>query len=271
MFERTIRGCAWAGLLAAALFSVACSGKQAPATSAAPQPVASALAAAEEKIESLDYVEVITGRAGPEDRLPMIVAIHGLGDSPEGFSGLIRGFGKPARIILPRGPEKYHNGYSWFPIRNTDWEDGAWVTELSRSAQRIAHLVGTLTRKRPTVGKPLVMGFSQGGMLTYTLAAHHPEVFGFAVPVGGFLPKSLTPEQKDVHSMPRLVAFNGEADTIIPFQLALSTLKRLKPLKVDVQLKGFPKVAHRIPPPMRAAVYTEIGAYLDSLPKANAP
>ena len=225
-----------------------------------------------ESLESqLDYVEVITGGVGPEARLPMIIAIHGLGDSPEGFASLMKGFKEPARVILPRGPEAYHNGYSWFPIRGANWDDGAWVDELSRSASRIASLIKTLNRRRPTKGKALVMGFSQGGMLTFTLAAHHPEVVGLALPIGGFLPKSLTPDKGSVSSMPRMLAFNGEADTIIPFRLALDTLKRLKPLGADMKLNGFPKVAHRIPPPMRASIYAEVEAYLDSLEEVNAP
>ena len=39
----------------------------------------------------LYYMEVVTGGADKDARLPMIVAIHGLGDEPRGFVGLLGG------------------------------------------------------------------------------------------------------------------------------------------------------------------------------------
>ena len=50
----------------------------------------------------LAYLEVVLGGARPEEPLPMIVAIHGLGDEPHNFAGLFDGFPECARLILPR-------------------------------------------------------------------------------------------------------------------------------------------------------------------------
>ena len=42
-------------------------------------------------------------------------------------------------------------------------------------------------------GKVVVTGFSQGGMLSYALALHHPELIEYALPISGMLPEVLWP------------------------------------------------------------------------------
>ena len=44
---------------------------------------------------------------------------------------------------------------------------------------------------RPTEGRALVAGFSQGGMLTFGLALHHPDLFDGAYPIAGWFPLHL--------------------------------------------------------------------------------
>ena len=53
----------------------------------------------------LGWIELLTPGALAEEPLPLIVAIHGLGDSPERFQELVRTLPFPARVVVPRAPD----------------------------------------------------------------------------------------------------------------------------------------------------------------------
>ena len=55
----------------------------------------------------LAFQVVYTAGAEPSQRLPMIVALHGLGDTPARFAALFAGFPEPARVVsAPPAPAK---------------------------------------------------------------------------------------------------------------------------------------------------------------------
>src|SRR5688500_12963324 len=62
----------------------------------------------------LEYLEIVKGEPAPS--LPLVVAIHGMGDRPEDFRRVIDAYPGAARFILPYGPTPYHGGFSWFSL-----------------------------------------------------------------------------------------------------------------------------------------------------------
>jgi len=139
--------------------------------------------------EQLEYLERVTAGAGPDERLPLVVAIHGLGDRPERFVNLFDGFETPVRLVVPRAPRAWGDGYTWFPLRDPTAGEGEGVVDgLLRSASLIAQLIESVGSQRPTRGTAVVTGFSQGGALSFVLAVKHGELVRLAVPIGGWLP-----------------------------------------------------------------------------------
>lgn len=208
----------------------------------------------------LAYREVVLGEADPNTPLPMIVAIHGLGDTPDNFRHLLDDFGEPARVILPRGLDAVEaGGWSWFPVRARDPDVKALAAGIARAAGRIAAGLEQLSEDRPTLGKPIVTGFSQGGMLTFTLAVHHPEVVGHAIAIGGWLPPPLLPEAKDpAQAYPPLVALHGTADAAVLYEPTVAGIKALEGLGLKVELLSYEGVGHMISPPMRRDLYDRL-------------
>lgn len=200
----------------------------------------------------LHFVETITGDAKPDDRLPMIVAIHGLGDDPRSFAGLLSGFDQPTRVILPRAVDAWEGGgWSWFPVRAADGEDEKLAQGIADAADVVAMGVAELQKDRPTSGKPIVTGFSQGGMVTFELAVHHPELFSAAFPVGGWLPPPLWPEKiDDADAYPPIVALHGEDDPAVKFVPTQEGVQHLEKLGLAAELHAYPGVRHAIPPEM---------------------
>jgi phospholipase/carboxylesterase len=208
----------------------------------------------------LAYREVVLATADPEQPLPMIVAIHGLGDGPDNFQHLLDGFAEPVRVILPRGLDTVpEGGWSWFPIRARDPDVEALATGIRGAADRIASGVAALQQSRPTVGKPIIMGFSQGGMLTFALAVHHPEVVGHAVAVAGWLPPPLWPTApgKAVR-YPPLLALHGTADVAMPFPPTQQAVQALVALGIAAELVSYEGAGHMIPDLMRRDLHARL-------------
>jgi phospholipase/carboxylesterase len=208
----------------------------------------------------LPYREVVLGGADPDQPLPMIVAIHGLGDGPDNFQHLLDGFAEPVRVILPRGLDEVpEGGWSWFPRRARDPDVEALAEGMRSAADRIAAGVRELTTTRPTVGKPVVTGFSQGGMLTFTLAVHHPALFGQAIVVGGFLPPPLVPAAPvEAGATPPIVVLHGTADVAVPLAPTQAAVEALVERGVRVELVPYEGAGHMIGVAMRRDLHDRL-------------
>ncbi len=203
----------------------------------------------------LKFVEHVTAGAKPDAKLPLVIAIHGLGDRPDHFVGLFRDYPAQIRVIAPRGPTAHNRGYSWFPVKlPVRGDDAEMVRGIRSSVTKLAALTRYLVRKRPTKGRPVVTGFSQGGILSFALAVAEPDLFAASIPLAGSLPPALWPKAGArtvlVH------AVHGDADRIVPIAGARATVDRLPGAKLLV----LPGVAHRVPMVAVHALYERIEA-----------
>ncbi len=206
----------------------------------------------------LSWVERVVGGAKPDDALPLVIAVHGLGDRPERFVRLFDDYPAPLRVVAPAGPTPYHRGYSWFPVQiPVPDADLAMEAGIRASADKLAALARRLAKARPTRGRPVLTGFSQGGVMSFALAAR-PEVFAATIPVAGSLPRALWPSANARLAPVR--ALHGEADTVVPTGAARRLVASWRAGGRDVEILTFPGVAHQIPPPVRAALYERIEA-----------
>lgn len=121
----------------------------------------------------------------PADEYPLVVGLHGYGDSPENFVGLWEMFQRPDFIYAcPSAPypfmENNLTGFSWFP-RMEDTAGTAWMARLSTDYVMAA--VAEL-KSRYRVSEVFLFGFSQGCSLTWMTGMYNPEEFrgliGFA-------------------------------------------------------------------------------------------
>lgn len=240
----------------------------APATS--PAPSARYASAAD-----MEYLEVIhvppnrpeAARPGPDAQLPMLIAIHGLGDTPENFQHVISDLPVTVRVIIPRGLDPVDDGFSWFPLRARSQDVAGLSKGISSAADRLARLIAELQRSRPTTGRPVVTGFSQGGMLSFALAVYHPEVIAMAVPVSGWLPPPLWPSAlPERRPLPKIVALHGEADAAVKFIPTREAVEHLEKLGWPAILKPYPEVGHAIPPKMRRELYLQLQHALEATP-----
>jgi phospholipase/carboxylesterase len=215
---------------------------------------------------ALRYLEVVVGGAAPSQTLPMVVVIHGLGDRPgPHWLDLVQLRG-PARVIMPEGPTPYLDGFSWFPFRARGADPKELAAGIGRAAELLSTALAFLERGRPTRGRPIVTGFSQGGMLSFALALRHAERVAFALPISGALPEPLWPRDRATAGAPPIVALHGTDDDLVPFAPTRQLVAHLGTRGYDATLLPYEGVGHQISDAMRQRVSEELRRALDTAP-----
>jgi phospholipase/carboxylesterase len=237
-----------------------------PAAPVAPPPPARAPGSTTRgEIAGVSYLEHMTGGARPDERVPMIVALHPMDADPADLLPLLRRYRRRARLILPYG---HPSGgmYFWYDFGRDDVAG----TLVTREADRLAAVLTALVAARPTVGKPLVTGFSQGGIMTFALAVTHPEALAAAFPISGLLPPSLYPSAAlssppRAATLPPVAAFHGASDLAVPTQGARDSIAELRGAGYTAELREYAGVEHDISDEEDREILERIGRAADSL------
>lgn len=218
-----------------------------------PAPGQTATASAPVAAPDLELVEFTTAGADASQPLPLIVVMHGLGDRPENVPPWLRDLPAPARVYALRAPKPHGNGFSWFDVTSRPGGpvDAALIGPGVRdAAERVLANLDRLVARKPTRGKPVVTGFSQGGMISFALAALAPERLTGAFPIGGVLPSSIEPPAPPA-AAPLLRAFHGGSDARVPIDLARASIERFRSRGWSAELRDYPGVGHTIAPDER--------------------
>jgi len=207
----------------------------------------------------LRTLEVIRGGATADTPLPLVVVVHGLGG--RAHAGWLRRLNVPARLVMPEAPIPYGRGFSWFEYRVRDDDPDALARGITSAAAQLGRAIETLARERPTRGKPIVTGFSQGGMLSYALALSRPQLLSLAAPISGLLPPPLWPTERGGGARaPPIRALHGDADTMVPIDAARALVERLRALGYDATLGEHQGVGHTVTPTMEVELVANVVA-----------
>jgi phospholipase/carboxylesterase len=184
---------------------------------------------------AVQYLERVSGGANPGERLPMVVLIHGRGGSPERYESLAASLRARARVILPYG-EPGPKGFQWWNEKMAKTDPEVMAARVERAGGRVAAMIEDVSRRRPTAGRAVVFGHSQGGTLAYALAVRHPELVSCAFPMSGQLPHHLWPSAwNNGRPKPRIFAFHGANDTQAPVDRDRATVVHLRSLGLWVE------------------------------------
>lgn len=136
-------------------------------------------------IEGVDYIEFVTGGAGQNDPLPMVISLHGLGYDYNAHVKWLEQLETPVRVILPNGffEKSGSSKRAWWP----SYSDRA----LKEASEMLANFVYFIQQCRPTLGKPVMTGHSMGGFVALDFATQFPELISASVPVAATRSKRL--------------------------------------------------------------------------------
>jgi len=177
----------------------------------------------------------------PAADTPLVIALHGRGDTADAFAGLAEALDQPTRSIVGRAPLMWGNvgGRAWYVLGAPD--------EAAQIRARVADLVtlaGQLRERYPEAPKPALYGFSQGAVVSLQAACDHPELWSAVVALSGRLATSDgCPDGSG--ELPILVVA-GEKDRIIPAEQSWAAAETLTKLGRTVERFSFDGV-HRVP------------------------
>lgn len=228
--------------------------------------------------EGFHYLEVVLGGAGFDDLLPIAFVFHGRGAAAQLPGGPFLSLSHPIRVIVPQAPERLGRGWTWIPVSVGSGLVDRLASSLFQVSSHIAQFIRAVIAERPTLGRPIVTGFSQGGLIAYSLALHHDDVVGAAFLLSTWLPPPIEPlyKRSDLQ-YPLMRAMHGTNDPIIPVGPTRVLAARLRERGFDIELEEFPGVGHEMSPEMNElfhrwlerAVCNVLG--LDHCPAALAP
>ena len=184
---------------------------------------------------------------------PTVLTLHGRGANAFDLLGLAPHLCKGRFLMIcPEGPLETPIGpgalgYAWYPMSMGGPPDIEAI--LASRAKLQEFLDGCLRRYPIDAKKFLVLGFSQGGVMAYSLALSNPERFSGLVVLSSWLPKELVPELsigEAVQSLPTLVQ-HGSQDPLIEIQRARDSVEHLRALRVPLTYREY-DMGHEITP-----------------------
>jgi phospholipase/carboxylesterase len=172
----------------------------------------------------------------------LMVMLHGLGDSIEGYRWMPRALGLPwLNFLLVNAPDEYYGGYSWFDYPNDI------VPGVLRSRKLLFDLLDDLRAKNFPAEQITLGGFSQGCLMTIDVGLRYPHKLAGLVGISGWVFEidKLLKELSPVAKQQRLLATHGAFDPLIPFDKVREQIQSLKAAGLNVEWREFPK-AHTI-------------------------
>jgi len=184
---------------------------------------------------------------------PTILTLHGRGANALDLLGLAPYLcdGK-FLMICPQGPLESPIGpnavgYAWYPMSMGGPPDtGAMLSSQKMLRQ---FLDDCLKRYPINPNKLTLLGFSQGGVMAYSLALAKPQRFAALAVLSSWLPEDLMPQlaiPDSVQSLPTLVQ-HGSEDPMIQVGRAQDSVARLRQLRVPLTYREY-DMGHEISP-----------------------
>jgi len=195
---------------------------------------------------------------------PTILTLHGRGANALDLLGLAPYLcnGK-FLMICPQGPLETPIGpdalgYAWYPMSMGGPPD---IGAILSSRKMLQQFLDTCLQRYPIDAKKLVvLGFSQGGVMAYSLALSSPERFAGLAVLSSWVPKELIAElsiKEGVQSLPTIIQ-HGSRDQLIELQRARDSVEQLRALRVPLTYREY-DMGHEITP----RSLTELSAWLD--------
>lgn len=163
-----------------------------------------------------------------EEKLPLIVFLHGAGERGENLSSL------KAHSI----PQMFNGDvkYPCIVVSPQCAADSFWTAQIPQ----LKAFIDTIATQYPVDKNRIhLTGVSMGGFGTWHMAMAYPDMFASIVPIcGGGMPWNA-----GVLTMP-VRAFHGEVDTVVDVRESIAMYESLKKTNRNATLTIFPGVDH---------------------------
>lgn len=156
---------------------------------------------------------------------PILFLIHGYGSNEQDLFSFIPTLPEDWLVVSFRAPRDANNGgFAWFDIDFMSEENFLDVPQAEDAVKQVLeNILKVSNHYGLTNNKTHLCGFSQGGMIVYSLALHYPELFSKIALLSTFpedrLLKNILKDKKKLEHL-RFFVSHGTDDAAIPLEWA---------------------------------------------------
>jgi phospholipase/carboxylesterase len=173
-----------------------------------------------------------------KDSHRLMVVLHGLGDSMEGYRWMPQAMDLDSlHYLLVNAPDDYYGGFSWYNF------PGDATPGVQRSTRLLFKLLDDLRGQGFPSDQTWLFGFSQGCMMTLEAGLRYPHKLAGLIGVSGYAldPERLLLEKSPVATQQRILLTHGTWDPLIPIQRTRAQVQFLRAGGLQIQWREFAK------------------------------
>lgn len=190
-------------------------------------------------------------KAGIQKPSPLFM-LHGYGSNEEDLFSFAAELPEELFVISIRAPYPMEPfGNAWYAI-HFDAQDGKWSDDEQaiQSREKIVDFLDeacaayTLDNEKITL-----LGFSQGTILSFSVALSYPEKIKNVIGLSGYINQGILSEgyQEKDHSNLNIYSSHGQVDAVIPLEWAQRTPDFLNQIGIANKFEEFP-IGHGVSP-----------------------
>ncbi len=169
----------------------------------------------------------------------LMVVLHGLGDSMEGYRWMPGEMRLPwLNYLLVNAPDDYFGGYSWYDIY------GDASSGVARSRALLTSLLDDLPQQGFAPVETVLFGFSQGCLLTLETGLRYPKQLAGLIGISGYIQDlaTLLQELSPVAREQRILMTHGTEDPLLPIAPVRKQAELLQGAGLNLAWREFDKV-----------------------------
>lgn len=204
------------------------------------------------QVKDLSLEHIVRSPLSKTGQAPVVFMFHGYGSNEDDLFSFANELPDELCIISVRAPYTLAGfGYAWYAI-HFDAEDGKWSDD--EQAKQSRELIKTFIEEACEAynldkNNVTLLGFSQGSILSYSVALSYPALVKNVIALSGYINQSILTDtyEKNNFGGLHIYASHGSVDQVIPVDWARKIPDFLKKLNIDHVYEEFP-VGHGVAP-----------------------
>ena len=196
--------------------------------------------------------------------LPLVIFLHGYGSNEQDLFGIKDDLPASYTYLSVRAPITMEEGsYQWFRKKGEGAYNGE-TDDLKTSGQVLLDFIAQAAKKYHTEpDKVVLVGFSQGAIMSYEVALRHPEALGGIAALSGRILPVLKSALKPDEKRQALAIFigHGKEDKRLPYKDGTEANSLLQSISLTPEFHGYEGLGHSI----SAAEIEDLNAWLQRL------
>ena len=186
------------------------------------------------------------------DKNPLLLLLHGYGSNEADLFSFASELPDEYYVISARAPyDLQYGSYAWYAINfDADQNKFSDHDQAVKSRDLVVKFIEELKAKFPIDHASVTLiGFSQGSILSYSIALSYPNIVQRVGALSGYLNIDITSEnyQSNDFSNLKIFASHGIVDQVIPVEWARKTDPILQSLGINSTYKEYP-IGHGVSP-----------------------